>query len=270
MKASAIIVVVAMLLPYSESLADKASGSSEGPVLSAQGEVIGLARATFNYNDILRTVFPNYQLVTEEKGSLIRIGQKYEIHNPRRSIRGCLIRTEDTGDTSLFFAITLSPKGGEHWNSVILWAVIRQTKGVCDLLYKSMIPPSQHEPHETGYYTVKDVKTVRLLGRNMVIFEYSFGDSISTPRGRHTITKLIAFTDSYQPEEVWSLETEYSFGGASQPPRKRIVQYTFKDVNGDGHKEICLETTTVESDLFIWNGSMFVRPKMYPPEPLEK
>jgi len=270
MKASAIIVVVAVLLPYSESLADKAPGSAEGPVLNAQEEVIGLARATFNYKDILRTVFPNYQLVAEEKGELIRIGSKYEIHNPSRSIRGCLIRTEDTGGSSLFFAIGLSPKGGEHWKSVIVWAVVRQSQGVCDLLYRSMIPPSQHESRETGYYAVEDVKTVSLSGRNMVIFEYRFADSVSTPRGWHTITKLVAFTDSYQPEEVWSSETEYSFGGASLPPRKRVVQYTFRDVNGDGHKEICLETTTVENDLLIWNGSMFVRPKMYPPEPLEE
>ena len=79
------------------------------------------------------------------------------------------------------------------------------------MLHKNVIPPSQHEPHEAGYYTVNDVKTVRLFGRNIVIFEYSFGDSVFTPRGWHTITKLIAFTDSYQPEEVCSLETKYSF-----------------------------------------------------------
>jgi len=223
-----------------------------------------------NYQKILRTVFTDYQVVTGKKGNVIRIGSKYEIENPKRSIRGCLICTEDTGDAILLFALRLDPKGAGHWNSIILCAVIREHKRVYDLLHKSIIGPSKQYPGETGYYEINDVRTVRLLGQNMVIFEYTFGDSISTPRGWHTITKLITFTGSYMPKEVWSFETKYSFSGASQPQKRKIVRYRFKDVNCDGHKEICINTTTIENDLFIWNGSGFVKPKIYPIETGQK
>lgn len=248
MNRSVIILVLAIILPCKSALADEIPG----------------------YNDILKTIFHDEEVSVDKKGKIFRIGSKYEIDNRGDGINICRIDSKKDSDRILFLALKLIPIGGDPWDSTIVCSVVGQRKGTCTLLHKTIVPLSEKSPHEAGYYKVDGVRTVRLIDRNMVILEYSFGDSISTPRGWHTITKLIDFADGYRPKEVWSLETQYSYGGSSQPQKKKTVQYAFEDINGDGFEEIRIKTTTVEDDVLIWDDSRFVKPDSYPPEPFQK
>src|ERR1051326_8941727 len=214
--------------------------------------------------EILQTVFPEARATNLSTATRIRIDQKRWIDvQGSVSAVGCSIATRNPNSSVLFVAYAVTEED-DHWNSSVVYALVRREGGKYVLLNKTTI-----QDRERGYFAVGGAKVLRLQGRQMILLEYSNGDSISTPRGWHTISKLIDVSTVNAPVEVWSVENRYEYGGASQQQTKRVVEFTLKDVNNDGYEEIHTTTTTVEEDVFVWNHSRFVKPKSYPPEPVK-
>ena len=169
----------------------------------------------------------------------------------------CDVQTGGSGAKVSFVAMTLENRR-DSWENKLVWALIRSGTDGVTVLGTESIPRSASEASNIGYCRVDSATPITVLGRNMVLFTYSYSDSISTPRGNHTIVKLIDLREGNPMVDVWSAETRYRFGGTSQPQAWKWMSFEMRDLDRDGIEEIVTETTTIQDEHFYWNGSEFV------------
>ncbi|MBI2436109.1 MAG: hypothetical protein HYV26_24895 [Candidatus Hydrogenedentes bacterium] len=113
---------------------------------------------------------------------------------------------------------------------------------------------------DAGYFHVDRLETQEVNGKHMTWLTYSYGDSISTPRGWHTIAVL--FDHSNQDNRlhrVWQGEVGYKYSGASMGPVEEKTELEFVDGNGDGLAELVSTTTRTETKVYTWKDNRFQR-----------
>jgi hypothetical protein len=233
-----------------------------------------------DYKAIVQAIFPDEKIVIQEeernniKQTVMRINKEWCV-DYRQSlgwhIKTCVVRTEENGDKIHFVAISLDPDINDPYypmEAKIIVAVLRETDRIFELLYKSDVPLKEGVVERGGSYDLKSFEMLEMIKRTMVVIEYQYTDSISVPRGKYIVTNIIDFDDNHKPKVVWYELTEYGKSFSGEGKHMKIAYRVVKDK--EGYEQLFIEKTTVEKYARVWDGSEFVDPRYYPPEPFSK
>lgn len=164
------------------------------------------------------------------------------------------IGADAEGGEVLFAAILFSPIGGEEsWYRRVHCGIVRKKDG----RYESLSEFNRSLVYECGRETggqfeIKTLFLEKALDKEFVHFEYSYLDSISTPRGVHTVVMLLDASVNTSVRPVWQQEVEYRYGGAGQPRVDEKTEYAIGDSDQDGAPDIVTTTTRVMQNVYKW------------------
>jgi hypothetical protein len=233
-----------------------------------------------DYKGIVQAIFPDDKVVIQEEErfhntqTVMRINKEWAVEYRQPGgydIKTCVVRAEENGDKIHFVALRLDPDINHPFypsKARILVAILRETNGTFKLLHKFIAPLKEGIVERGGSYYLKSLETLEMIKRMMVVIEYQYTDSISIPWNGYNVTNIIDFDDNYKPKVVWYELTGYgeSFGGEER--HTKVTCEVVKDK--EGYEQLFVEKTTIEKYARVWDGSEFVDPRYYPPEPFSK
>ncbi len=199
-------------------------------------------------SEIIRAIFPWCKSLVLEQNFKVCTGDKYKVCLSGGPVKATLLKKTD--DAEYFVAAIAFGQGEDlehyYWYNQVLLAVLCRKAGTLKLIHKTKLPNEGEYMHR-----VEDVKPLVLNNQPVALLQYRYSDSVSTPRGWHTISKIFSLTDQFTTKELWSFETGFVRpAAASLPSVEKIVDFHFVDFDGDGDDDIVTSASIKKSNLW--------------------
>ena len=211
-------------------------------------------------SEIIRAIFPWTKSLLLEQNFRVCTGEKYKVYLSGGPVQATLIKK--VGNAEFFVAAIAFGQGDDlehyYWYNQILLAVLCRRGSTMKLVHKIKLPNEGEYMHR-----VEKIEPKLLNNEPVALLEYRYSDSVSTPRGWHTISKIFGLDDKNQPKELWSFETGFVRpAAASLPSVEKKVNFHFVDFDGDGDDDIVTSATISKSNLwskYSWKDGELIK-----------